>query len=44
MAAGPGDGVTVLDVAARCGFGHAGRFAAAYRERFGESPSRTPGR
>jgi AraC-like DNA-binding protein len=32
---------TVLDVATGCGFGHAGRFAAAYRARFGEAPSET---
>jgi transcriptional regulator GlxA family with amidase domain len=36
-----GSGTTVLDVAVRCGLGHAGRFAAAYRERFGEAPSET---
>jgi AraC-like DNA-binding protein len=30
---------TVTDVVHRCGFGHAGRFAAAYRARFGVSPS-----
>jgi AraC-like DNA-binding protein len=38
---GPGQGVTVTDVALRFGFSHMGRFAAAYRERFGESPSVT---
>lgn len=38
--ADPAD-VTVLGVARRWGFGHAGRFAASYRERYGESPSRT---
>ncbi|RAY12570.1 AraC family transcriptional regulator [Actinomadura craniellae] len=32
---------TVTDVACRWGFFHAGRFSAAYRERFGESPSAT---
>ncbi|GAB2806676.1 AraC family transcriptional regulator [Lentzea nigeriaca] len=37
----PGNGVTVTDVALRFGFNHTGRFAAAYRERFGESPSAT---
>ncbi len=36
-----GGGATVLDVAVQCGFGHAGRFAAAYRERFGEAPAET---
>jgi AraC-like DNA-binding protein len=37
----PGAGVRVTDVALRHGFAHAGRFAAAYRRRFGESPSTT---
>ena len=38
-------GVTrVSDVARRCGFGALGRFAAAYREQFGELPSATIGR
>lgn len=32
---------TVAAVARRWGFGHAGRFSAAYVERFGEPPSRT---
>ncbi|MFJ6392932.1 helix-turn-helix transcriptional regulator [Streptomyces sp. NPDC091972] len=32
---------TVSAIAHRCGFGHLGRFAAAYRERFGETPSTT---
>jgi len=40
-AAEPGDGTTVADVALRHGFGHFGRFAARYRERYGESPSAT---
>jgi len=31
----------VAEVAARHGFLHAGRFAADYRRRFGESPSQT---
>lgn len=31
----------VLQTAARWGFEHAGRFAAAYQQAFGESPSRT---
>lgn len=39
-AAGPG-GTTVSDVAHRWGFVHLGRFASRYRERFGETPSRT---
>ncbi len=37
----PGGGTTVADVALRWGFGHLGRFAADYRARFGEPPSRT---
>ncbi|MQA11751.1 MAG: helix-turn-helix domain-containing protein [Pseudonocardiaceae bacterium] len=37
----PTAGVKVTDVALRYGFSHAGRFAAAYRARFGESPSVT---
>ena len=32
---------TVSAIALRWGFGHAGRFATTYRERYGESPSRT---
>ena len=32
---------TVAQVAARCGLGHLGRFAAAYRDAFGELPSET---
>jgi transcriptional regulator GlxA family with amidase domain len=32
---------SVSGVAMRCGFGHLGRFAGAYRRRFGESPSTT---
>ncbi|PWI13573.1 AraC family transcriptional regulator [Streptomyces sp. Act143] len=39
-AAGPGT-TTVSDVAHRWGFVHLGRFASRYRERFGETPSRT---
>jgi AraC-like DNA-binding protein len=34
-------GLTVADVAHRWGFTHLGRFAGAYRERYGESPSAT---
>jgi AraC-like DNA-binding protein len=37
----PAAGVKVIDVALRHGFTHTGRFAAAYRARFGESPSVT---
>jgi AraC-like DNA-binding protein len=33
--------VTVADIAYRWGFAHLGRFASAYRKRFGESPSET---
>ncbi|OPG03261.1 hypothetical protein B1R27_29445 [Streptomyces sp. GKU 895] len=39
-AGGPG-AMTVSDVAHRWGFVHLGRFASRYRERFGETPSRT---
>jgi AraC-like DNA-binding protein len=35
-------GVTVAEVARRCGFTNPGRFAAAYRVRYGVPPSRTP--
>jgi AraC-like DNA-binding protein len=35
------DAVTVTEVAARWGFVHLGRFAAAYRQRFAERPSDT---
>jgi len=38
---GPSAGVKITDVALRYGFAHAGRFAAAYRARFGEPPSAT---
>jgi AraC-like DNA-binding protein len=41
LAVEPGDSLTVTEVALNCGFGHTGRFAAAYRDRFGEPPSRT---
>jgi len=34
-------GTTVTDVATRWGFAHFGRFAQAYRARYGQSPSRT---
>jgi transcriptional regulator GlxA family with amidase domain len=33
--------VTVASVAHRWGFAHLGRFASAYRSRFGTSPSET---
>jgi AraC-like DNA-binding protein len=35
------DGFTVADVAMRWGLMHTGRFAAAYRRTYGESPSET---
>ena len=34
-------GVTIMDVALRCGFPHCGRFSIAYRRRYGETPSQT---
>ena len=34
-------GVKVTEVAMKWGFHHLGRFSAAYRQRFGESPSET---
>jgi AraC-like DNA-binding protein len=37
----PAGGAKVTDVALRYGFAHGGRFAAAYRARFGEPPSVT---
>jgi AraC-like DNA-binding protein len=39
--ADPSNGVTVTDVALANGFTHLGRFAQAYRERFGLAPSET---
>jgi AraC-like DNA-binding protein len=39
VAADTGDGIT--EIATSLGFTHLGRFAIAYREAFGESPSRT---
>jgi AraC-like DNA-binding protein len=39
--ASPSDAVTVTDIAVRWGFTHLGRFAATYRQRFGETPSQT---
>jgi AraC-like DNA-binding protein len=35
------DATLVVHVALDCGFAHLGRFASAYRKRFGESPSAT---
>jgi transcriptional regulator GlxA family with amidase domain len=34
----------VMEVALSCGFSHVGRFSAAYRKQFGESPSQTRSR
>jgi transcriptional regulator GlxA family with amidase domain len=34
-------GGSVTDIAQRCGFSHMGRFALAYRRKFGEAPSVT---
>jgi AraC-like DNA-binding protein len=39
LRAQPDASVTII--AERCGFNHLGRFAAAYRERYGETPSAT---
>ena len=44
LALDPGAATTEADVAHRHGFAHAGRFAAEYRARFGETPSATLGR
>ncbi|WP_412742510.1 helix-turn-helix transcriptional regulator [Krasilnikovia sp. MM14-A1004] len=41
IAADLGDGVTVTDVAARWGFAGQHRFAADYRQTFGQTPTRT---
>ena len=41
VATPPGSGVRVVDIAHRWGFGNAGRFAAQYRQRFGELPGDT---
>lgn len=39
--AGPDDGVTVTDVAARWGFSGTSRFTSYYRQAYGEAPSQT---
>lgn len=39
----PEQGLSVMDVAIRCGFASFGHFAQRYRERFGELPSETLG-
>ncbi|GLZ55620.1 helix-turn-helix transcriptional regulator [Actinomycetospora sp. NBRC 106378] len=41
QAADPRDGDTVTTIAARWGFAHPGRFAVAYRDAYGRSPSHT---
>ena len=41
LAAQPGDGRSVADIAYQWGFGHVPRFAATYRERYGVPPSQT---
>ncbi|MFF0988564.1 helix-turn-helix transcriptional regulator [Kocuria nitroreducens] len=41
LGADPAAGTTVAAVATRWGFAHAGRFATAYRARFGEPPGTT---
>jgi AraC-like DNA-binding protein len=41
LALDPTTGARVTDVALRHGFAHTGRFAAAYRRHYGESPSAT---
>ncbi|WP_227012917.1 MULTISPECIES: AraC family transcriptional regulator [unclassified Pseudonocardia] len=41
QAADPTRGDTVAEIAARWGFGHAGRFAVQYRQRYGQSPGAT---
>jgi AraC-like DNA-binding protein len=41
LAAQLGDGTTIAAVAARWGYARAGRFAAAYRKEYGETPSQT---
>jgi AraC-like DNA-binding protein len=41
LAAAGDEGTTVVAVAARWGFGHPGRFAGAYRARYGRSPRET---
>lgn len=41
LAADPGDGTTVADVAYRWGFSSPGRFAAQYRKAYGRYPSST---
>jgi AraC-like DNA-binding protein/TolB-like protein len=36
-----GEPRNITEIATRCGFGHLGRFAIEYRQRYGESPSAT---
>src|SRR5450755_1392795 len=35
------NGISVADIATRCGLPHLGRFSIEYRRRYGEKPSRT---
>ena len=37
----PDNNEPILDIAARCGFSHLGRFATEYRQQFNETPSAT---
>ena len=41
LAEGSPGSISVAEVATSCGFGHLGRFASAYRARYGEPPSAT---
>ncbi|WP_251096165.1 helix-turn-helix transcriptional regulator [Streptomyces sp. Caat 7-52] len=41
VSAGPGDGVTVTEIAARWGFHHPGRFASLYRSTYRRPPHQT---
>ena len=41
LIAGAPAGIQVTQVAMDCGFNHLGKFARAYRDRFGEPPSET---
>lgn len=41
LAAEPGSGVRVIDIAHRWGFSHPGRFATTYRHQYGEAPAIT---
>jgi len=41
VAAEPGSGIRVIDIAHRWGFSHPGRFATTYRRHYGEAPAAT---